>query len=49
MNKIIIHWTAGAYTPNATDLKHYPFLLDGKGKNTMKITTSDNEVAQDDI
>lgn len=29
MNKIIIHWTAGGYKPNSTDLKHYHYLIDG--------------------
>ena len=31
MNKIIVHWTAGAYKPNAVDLEHYHFLVDGEG------------------
>jgi hypothetical protein len=29
---IVIHWTAGTYTPNATDKEHYHFLIDGNGK-----------------
>ena len=29
---IIIHWTAGTYTPNSTDKEHYHFLVDGNGK-----------------
>lgn len=32
MNKIIIHWTAGAYMPNITDLKHYHYLIDKNGR-----------------
>lgn len=32
MNKIIIHWTAGTHTPNAVELKHYHYLVDGEGK-----------------
>lgn len=32
MKRIIIHWTAGGYVPNATDLKHYHYLIDGDGK-----------------
>ena len=32
MKRIIIHWTASSYTPNATDLEHYHFLIDGEGK-----------------
>lgn len=29
--KIIVHWTAGGYTPNSVDLKHYHYLIDGNG------------------
>ena len=29
--KIIIHWTAGGYKPNSTDLKHYHYLVDADG------------------
>lgn len=29
--KIILHWTAGGYYPNATDLQHYHFLIDKDG------------------
>lgn len=32
MKRIIIHWTAGAYKPNATDLAHYHYLIDEEGK-----------------
>lgn len=32
MKHIIIHWTAGAYKPNATDLAHYHYLIDDEGK-----------------
>jgi len=32
LTKIAIHWTAGVYTPNATDKQHYHFLIDGDGK-----------------
>ena len=32
MKHIIIHWTAGAYKPNATDLEHYHYLIDEEGK-----------------
>jgi hypothetical protein len=31
MNKIIIHWTAGANEPNSTDFQHYHFLINGNG------------------
>lgn len=30
-NKIILHWTAGGYYPNATDLEHYHYLIDKDG------------------
>lgn len=29
---IILHWTAGNYLPNTTDLTHYQMLIDGAGK-----------------
>lgn len=32
MKRIILHWTAGANFPNATDLQHYHFLIDKGGK-----------------
>ncbi|MCQ2754656.1 MAG: N-acetylmuramoyl-L-alanine amidase [bacterium] len=32
MNRIIIHWTAGQYAPNTTDLEHYHFVVGGNGK-----------------
>ena len=32
---IILHWTAGLYTPNTTDKEHYHFLIDGDG-NVIK-------------
>ena len=48
MNKIIIHWTAGTYTPNATDLEHYHFLIDGEGrKYNGKFNPEDNEDCTD--
>lgn len=31
MKNIILHWSAGNYTPNATDKKHYHYLIDGQG------------------
>jgi len=30
--KIINHWTAGTLFPNNTDLEHYHFLIDAKGR-----------------
>lgn len=48
MNKIIIHWSAGAYTPNTTDLEHYHFLIDGEGKkHNGKFKPEDNENCND--
>lgn len=48
MNKIIIHWTAGAYQPNPTDLEHYHFLIDGEGKkHNGKYKPEDNENCND--
>ena len=32
LKRIILHWTAGAYYPNATDLEHYHYLIDKDGK-----------------
>lgn len=29
---IILHWTAGNYTPNQIDLLHYQTLIDGAGR-----------------
>jgi N-acetyl-anhydromuramyl-L-alanine amidase AmpD len=31
MNRVIIHWTAGAGMPSALDKSHYHFLIDEKG------------------
>ena len=48
LNKIIIHWTAGAYYPNQTDLKHYHFLIDKDGKiHNGKYKPEDNENCND--
>lgn len=32
MKRIIIHWTAGTNSPNATDKEHYHYLVDGEGR-----------------
>jgi len=32
MQRIICHWTAGAYTANATDLNYYHILIEGDGE-----------------
>ncbi len=48
MKKIIIHWTAGAYTPNSTDLKHYHYLIDKNGRTNYGIyKPEDNENCND--
>ena len=48
MNKITIHWTAGTYQPNTTDLEHYHFLIDGEGKrHNGKFKPEDNENCND--
>lgn len=48
MNKIIVHWTAGTYTPNAVDLEHYHFLVDGDGNiHRGKYKPEDNEDCTD--
>lgn len=43
LERIILHWTAGAYYPNATDLNHYHYVInkDGEVKNGM-YTPEDN-------
>ena len=48
MKRIIIHWTAGANKPNATDLQHYHFLVDSEGKvYNGKYKPEDNENCTD--
>lgn len=50
MKRIILHWTAGAYTPNATDLKHYHYLITGKGQIVKgKYSVEDNENCNDGV
>jgi hypothetical protein len=34
MQRIIFHWTAGAYKANSTDVQHYHILIEGDGKLT---------------
>lgn len=31
VNRVIIHWTAGAHKPSGLDLQHYHFVIDGDG------------------
>lgn len=41
---IILHWTAGNYSPCITDLQHYHFIIDGEGKVYKGVyTPRDNE------
>lgn len=48
LNKLVIHWTAGAYYPNQTDLEHYHFLIDKDGKiHNGKYKPEDNENCND--
>ena len=48
MKRIVIHWTAGANKPNATDLQHYHFLIDSEGKvYAGKYKPEDNENCND--
>jgi len=45
MNRVIIHWTAGQNTPNATDKQHYHFMIDCNGQiYNGKFKPEDNEV-----
>lgn len=41
MRRIINHWTAGTYTPNATDKKHYHIIIDGDGREHLGHHTID--------
>lgn len=48
MKRIIIHWTAGGWFPNATDKEHYHFLIDKNGKTINgKYKVEDNENCTD--
>jgi N-acetyl-anhydromuramyl-L-alanine amidase AmpD len=31
MNRVVIHWTGGAHTANASDKRHYHFIIEGDG------------------
>lgn len=43
MKRIIIHWTAGAYTPNLIDKEHYHYIIDAKGVvHNGRYTPEDN-------
>lgn len=48
MKRIIIHWTAGVYKPNETDLEHYHYLIDSEGNvHKGKHKVEDNENCND--
>ena len=48
MKRVIIHWTAGANKPNATDLQHYHYVVDSEGKIYVgKYKPEDNENCTD--
>ena len=48
MKRIIIHWTAGVGSPNATDFEHYHYLIDSKGViYNGKFKPEDNENCSD--
>ncbi len=50
MKRIIIHWTAGGYYPNQTDLLHYHFLIDKDGKiHNGVYSVKDNENCLDGV
>ena len=47
MKRIIIHWTAGLYTPTAYEKEHYHFLVDGIGEiHTGKFKPENNEICR---
>jgi N-acetyl-anhydromuramyl-L-alanine amidase AmpD len=41
MERIVCHWTAGAYKANATDLEHYHLLIEGDGT----VVTGDHPIS----
>jgi N-acetyl-anhydromuramyl-L-alanine amidase AmpD len=48
--RVIVHWTAGSYTVNATDKEHYHFIVNGAGNVVVgdlppeaNISTSDGD------
>lgn len=48
MKRIIIHWTAGTYTPNTIDKQHYHYLVDGNGiVHSGVFRPEDNENCKD--
>lgn len=48
MKRIVIHWSAGVYTPNSVDKEHYHFCVSGRGKVLSgKYKPEDNENCAD--
>jgi hypothetical protein len=43
--RIILHWTGGSYTPNATDLRHYHYLVRGDGQIVPAMPVERNMVS----
>jgi hypothetical protein len=43
--RIILHWTGGSYTPNATDLRHYHYLVRGDGQIVPAVPVERNMVS----
>lgn len=47
--RVIVHWTAGAYACSALDREHYHFIVDGDGNvHRGDHTVADNDTATDD-
>lgn len=45
---IVLHWTAGAYTPSKTDLEHYHYVINAQGLvQKGKYSPEDNLNCQD--
>lgn len=42
INRIILHWTAGTYVPNAEDRKHYHGLIDGNARRHIAVPIERN-------
>ncbi len=48
MQRIIVHWTAGAHTASANDVEHYHVLIEGDGTlRRGKLSIADNVSAAD--
>lgn len=50
MKRIIYHWTAGTNFPNDTDLLHYHYVIDDKGRIHQGVfSVKDNENCLDEV